>query len=196
MSEPQTISYESPTANLNGVGIGTMALQLVGIVFIILAVTAFGAMVPYLTSPGLMGGLQWVLFCTQVAVYAVVGYAIIRLAPRLSIWLFGNSANGLMARPVTSSLGQSIQAIAFSVIGVWLMAGALPDVAARVAFQFQSTNGSMRYYFSSNNLAYPIARLVVGLALFLGSKALSRFWHRLRDPAPPLASIHSGDDRA
>jgi hypothetical protein len=192
MSEPQTLSYETTETKLSGVGIGTIALQVVGVWFIAMALATLPLMLTYIrVTPAFTGG-QLLLIAAEALVNCAMGCGLIWLAPWISFRLFRDNHAGLMVGPVTSSFGQSIQAIAFSVLGLYLIAAALPQLVVDGLFWFRTPGSTL----SPMDLTRPFVAFFIGLVLFLQSKALSRLWHRLRDGPAPITNIHSDSDQA
>jgi hypothetical protein len=200
MSEPQTLSYESPPTTLSGIGLGTIALQVVGVYCITQALPIFTVLATYLGTSGAMGrgggGWQIIFSFMMPVLYFAIGLLLIRFAPRLSVWLFRDSAGvgGAMVGPVTTTAGQNLQAIAFSVIGVMTMISAAPRLASHIWLLLMSTGAPMGGYAQ---LVEPIVEFLFGLALFLQARGLSILWHKLRagGVAEPR-SIHSDPDKA
>src|SRR5690349_7947190 len=110
MSEPQTLSYESPPTTLSGVGLGTSALQIVGVYCITRALPIFTVLAGFLGSSAIRGGTGWqIIFSFMMpGLYFAVGAFLIRLAPRLSVWLFRDTAGGVMVGPVTTAAGRNL----------------------------------------------------------------------------------------
>src|SRR5688500_16012193 len=137
MSEPQqqTLSYETPRTAIGGIGIGTIALQLVGVYCFIHALPDLAMMA---TWAGATGPAPINIFGAFVplAVYVALGVFLIRLAPRISVWLFRDNAGGVMAGPVTPGTGQYVQAIAFSVVGAVLVVTTLPNIISLIWYAF------------------------------------------------------------
>jgi hypothetical protein len=78
--------------------------------------------------------------------------------------------------------GRDLQAVAFSVVGIWMIVTAAPTAAGlAVAWWSGATRGTSVY---TQNVIPEITRLVVqftaGVLLFARAKALSALWHRLR----------------
>src|SRR5215207_43083 len=103
MSDPQTLSYESQQTSLDGVGIGTIALQIVGVYCITQALPILSMLATFLlgaSGGGFRGaGTGWqILFSFMMpGVYIVMGVLLIRFGPRISVWLFRDSVGGIMA---------------------------------------------------------------------------------------------------
>ena len=183
MSDPQPLSYESPSTTLTGIGLGTIALQLLGVYCISLALPIFSMLASYLGASGVtsIGRPGWqILFSFMMpGTYLVIGALLIRYAPRLSSWLFRETANGVMAGPVTTAVGQHLQGIAFAVVGLMAIIDSVPRLTSFLWMAMTSWLGR----FGSEGFGAavePIMRLLLGLALFLQSKGLALFWHKIR----------------
>jgi hypothetical protein len=179
MSEPHTLSYESPPTTLNGIGLGTIVLQIVGVYCITLALPIFTVVAGFLGSTAVRGSTGWqIIFSFMMpGLYFAAGLLLIRFAPRLSVWLFRDTAGGVMVGPVTTEAGRNLQAIAFSVIGVMTMIEAAPQLVSRIWLASMNVGAPVSAY---GQLVEPIAQFLFGLALFLQAKGLSILWHKLR----------------
>jgi hypothetical protein len=74
--------------------------------------------------------------------------------------------------------GSDLQAVAFSVVGVVLAARAVGGIT----IVYVGGQGAWQIYGKEGWLAYlgPMVQLALGIALFLGARSLSAFWHKLR----------------
>ena len=178
MSEPQTLSYESTRAMWSGIGIGTIALQLVGVYCMVLALPMLSMLASWVgISGGRFSGAQLVVAFVPVAIYAVMGVLLIRYAPRISAWLFRDATlGGVMSGPVTTSSGQYLQASAFSVVGVVLVVHAAPSLVPLIWVSVMD----MGRFTDYGGMIEPVARILLGVALFLHSKGLAVLWHKIR----------------
>jgi hypothetical protein len=142
-------------------------------------------------SGGPFSGSQVLFALVAPAIYIGMGVLLIRFAPRLSVWLFGRSAvAGVMGGPVTTSAGQYLQAIAFSVVGVLLVVQAAPGLVSLVWMAMTD----MGRPFGSNAYAamvQPVVQILLGVALFLQSRGLALLWHKIRNGgiAPAATSV-------
>ena len=200
MSDPQTLSYESPQTPLNGIGIGTIALQLVGVYCITQALPILSMLATYLGASGGMRGAgaawQILLSFMMPGIYIVMGVLLIRFGPRLSAWLFRDAVGGVMAGPITAPAGRYLQAVAFSVAGVLAMVNAAPQLVSLIWLALSDMGARMGGF---SEMVQPVAQFAVGLVLFLQSEGLSRVWHRIRAGgaiADPQAPIHRDPDKA
>jgi hypothetical protein len=198
MSDPQTLAYETRPTTLSGVGIGTIALQLVGVYCITQALPLLTAL---LSVIGFSGGRslpspRWQILFTFImpAVYIASGVVLIRFAPRLGVRLFGDSIGGMMVGPINTQLGRYLQAIAFSVFGVVMMVSALPRLASIMWAVWMNTGSRFNAY---GPMVEPIIELLLGLALFLQARGLSMLWHKIRTTGAVLEPpIHSDSEKA
>lgn len=93
---------------------------------------------------------------------------------RIAKWSFPKPTR---AEPVTATL----QPIAFGVLGLGILASALPSLATElVRSRWGSEEGSL-FGLMSANTGWPVdtsllIRVILGAALFLGSGPLTRFW--------------------
>jgi hypothetical protein len=200
MSDPQqTLSYESPPMTRDGIGIGTIALQLVGVYCFVLGLPMLAMMA---TWAGVTGQAYVSLLGAFIplAAYVVMGVLLIRFAPRISLWLFRDNVARVMAGSVTAGSGAYIQAIAFSVVGVLLMANAAPTIISLIWTALMDRGLRFEGY---GLFVEPVMRFLLGLALFLQSKGLALLWHKIRTggviapaPASVSAPIPSDSDNA
>jgi hypothetical protein len=180
MSEPQTLSYESAPTTLSGVGLGTIALQIVGVYSCAQAIPVLTLLLSVLgfSSSGMMPAAAGVLVSFLMpCLYLVMGFLLIRFAPRIAVWLFRDSVGGVMVGPITTASGQYLQAIAFAVTGVVFMINAAPHVAWSIWTALQSMGAR---FVGFPAMIEPGAQFLLGLVLFLQSKGLSLLWHKIR----------------
>jgi hypothetical protein len=118
--------------------------------------------------------LGWNPAHTKLLVTALDGCASVLLfvaAPWLSRRLFGGAG-----QPLEPALLAHVQAVAYSVLGLWLIASSLPTVA-RVAVNYIETGG----YGPERPMWGEYALVALGLALFVGGQGLSAFWRWIRN---------------
>jgi hypothetical protein len=95
---------------------------------------------------------------------------------------------GSLHQPISVN---DIQAVAFCVLGVWVLSSAIPGVVGYVAYCFESSSDDADFFgslFSSVDLSFKIttlANLILGLYLFRYSLDLQKFWRGLRRAGVP-----------
>jgi predicted outer membrane lipoprotein len=206
MSEPlqqPTLSYETPPTSISGFGIGTIALQLVGVYYFVHALPAVAMIAGWLGFTRMpFYGAEAIASFIPVALYVIIGVLLIRFAPRVSTWLFRDNAAGVMAGPISPGTGQYIQAIAFSVAGVLLMAAAAPAIITLIWYALMDMG---QQFPGMGMMVEPAMKFLLGLALFLQSKGLAQLWHKIRaggimaeppsSPPPPPEPVTSESER-
>ena len=199
MSEPQqTLSYESPRTTFTGVGIGTIALQLVGVYCMTLGLPMLTVLATFFGMSGRQYSAWQALFSfVPLGMYIVMGVLLIRFAAPLSMWLFRDTGAGIMSGAITTESGQYLQAVAFSVVGVVLMINAAPRLVSLIWLALMDMGRAMGGG-GYGQLVEPMAQFLLGLGLFLQSKGLSLLWHRIRTGGviAPTGPIHTDADKA
>ena len=201
MSDPQTLAYESPQTTFTGVGIGTIALQIVGVYCIALGLPMITIVASAIGIAGQPSPVRQMLFAwVPLALYGVMGVLLIRFAPRLSAWLFRDSGGGIMSGPISTASGQYLQAMAFAVVGVVLMANAAPRLVSLIWMALMDMGRAFGAY-GYMQMIEPVAQSLIGLALFLQSRGLSLLWHKVRTggvigPQPAEQPVHSESEKA
>jgi hypothetical protein len=114
------------------------------------------------------GILRW-LGPIQFGVVAGCGLALVLLRHRLASWLVPT------AQPDLTGSAPELQAAAFSVVGLLLLARGFADGVAQLAM---SVANAERASFAQ--LASPLVQIAVGLALFIGARNLVTVWQSLR----------------
>lgn len=161
--------------------VGALAFRLAGIVLLDRALVSIWNLVGHARgapASGFWADLVVTLLLTVAGTWLFVSGR--SLAGRL----FGGSRAEGTERP-----GDTLQVVAFSVIGMWILAEALPGVVILVTALIQ------RHLFAPDEFDNPplfgfghdwpdalasVSRVVLGLVLLLGGSSLSRFWHWIR----------------
>jgi len=122
-----------------------------------------------LVAPGLLDGLFAWLFLARTD------------------WLLDRLLSNVRVAPPALPFGH-LQSLAFSVVGVALIAQSLPSLAGVVVASELTAPGAeygLRTFARENyqSLVYSLARLAIGLYLFLGARGLVTVWHRLHPVA-------------
>jgi hypothetical protein len=80
---------------------------------------------------------------------------------------------GALVKPMVSPLLAHVQAVTFSVLGIWLLVTSLPRVAESLAEMVRFGEWGREGWVH-------VALAVLGLLLFVGGVGLSAFWYWIR----------------
>jgi len=121
------------------------------------------------------------------SLYLVAGVLLVRRATWVATRVLGFENPSDDPRPAAP--GRRLQAIAFSVVGLWLvLAGLVELVRLFVQARYDAGDDDViqSALYEPSSLAAAGAQLALGAWLFFGSKRLASFWHRFRmRPARP-----------
>lgn len=181
-TQPLVVPYHrEPADSLTKYDLGVLAVRLVGLYCLFYALV-YAAFIPNLLiyrAPGVtQSGLAIAAACAPSAVFAVAGLVLLRWTGAIVQRVFPEFAAGTGL----SATGRDLQAVLFSVIGVWLVAEAVPE-AARIAMNywwFGSAAYSAERYGAIPEVAHFVVQIAVGVYLFARAKGLAALWHRLR----------------
>jgi hypothetical protein len=126
------------------------------------------------------GSFSWIVLLL-IGLVILCGLGLVLLRHRIASWLVP------MPQPDLSGSVAGIQAVAFSVVGVFLLAHGFAGLLAQLAMLVSDTWGS-----SVERLATPLAQVAVGLALFLGARRLATIWQSLRTAGRPTGDRDGG----
>ena len=152
---------------MNAREVAEAALGTAGIWLIVSRIPDFGLNVA-LWPVGPDGVLHWV-GVIHFMLWLGCGLALILFRRPVASWLVPASPSELTA-PVAG-----LQAAAFSVVGLVLLAHGLADLLGRLAMSV-TYPGRMTLEW----LAAALAEIAIGLAVFLGARGLVRLWHAIR----------------
>lgn len=177
MNEP--LNYEPPVETLRSapsrLDVAVIALRLIGL-YLLLQCVLLGIMfVPGMFTSFSGSQLTWLELAAPLGFYAgMVGVGIClivfsegmgrRLLPR------GGGAPSAGAPD-----GAAWQAIAFAVVGVYLVASTLPQLVTNTLYSIRDETDYMQPQMLSDLL-----EITLGVLLFLQARGLARFWHKLR----------------
>jgi hypothetical protein len=154
------------------------------IIALVLGITAVTAIISFLLIARELGGSG--AFWGYVGPTLIISYM---------LWVFADRISEPMARGTDQTAHAihrlvDLQAVAFSVVGVILIAQAIPDLISVAAANVPSLGEglipfSLRGYPSDRGAAIlaELVRIVIGVALILGSRTLAE-WLTLRNPEP------------
>lgn len=172
--------------------VGSLAFKLAGIYAIVQAIPQMHAVTFYLSGIGADTQAQSWLFpvmaAAPLALMAALGCLLLAYSNRLSARMFGEAAEDVSF----GASGKELQAIAFSVVGVCFLVSALPRLLHILMYQHRGLfNAEVRRQISLSawaSLVGTSAQMAIGIALFFGSKGLSKLWHKLRAAGHPQSS--------
>jgi hypothetical protein len=128
---------------------------------------------------------RWGEFLTEVAtivVLAAVGAWLLFRAGAIAQRWFGRRAAA-----TDPGSAATLQAVAFSVVGLWILADALPNLAGLFASTLESARSgefgdppSLTIREEWTHWLEQVLRAVLGLVLFLSGNGLSALWHWIR----------------
>jgi len=159
--------------------VATLALRLSGLYALlqllirldIVTFYAFTVVERFRNGSGTQGLLVMVMALIPPFLLGCVGCLLMAFAGGFARRLFPDMGDGDAKTPVSA---RHIQAIAFSVVGLALVAYALPQFS-QTAIILIGKHDRVRW----SVLVAPGVRLCVGLVLFFGGGGLAEIWHRL-----------------
>jgi hypothetical protein len=181
-NQPLVVAYQREAGDsLTKYDLGTLAVRLFGL-YCLSNSLAYASFIPnlflYKSSGVAWGGLALAAYCVPCVVFALAGVLLLVRTRVVVRWAFPELAAGA----ALSATGRDLQAVLFSVVGVWLVASTLPE-AARVAAEYWRLG---RGVASADRLrlipeaARVVVELAAGVFLFARARGLSALWHRLR----------------
>jgi hypothetical protein len=163
------------------------------IIALVLGITAVTAIISFLLIAREFGGSG--PFWGYVGPTLVISYVLWVFADRISEPM--TRGTDVTAVPVHRLV--HLQAVVFSVVGVILIAEAIPDLISAAAASYPSFDGGVSP-FSLRGFPFPdrgaailggLARIAIGVALILGSRSLAE-WLTLRNPEPEAQQPPAG----
>ena len=160
---------------MNSRNAAEIALGVAGVWLIVSRIPELGVSLVYSAlEPD--GSVPWFPL-VHVGLVIVCGLGLLLLRHRIASWLVPTP------QPDFSGSVAGLQAAAFSVVGLFLLAQGLADLLARLTRSIADSGNA-----SLDRLGGPLAQIAVGLALFLGARGLATIWQSLR-----TAGRQSGD---
>lgn len=181
-AEPLTPDLHTASGITRG-DVAALAVRLMGIYLVIAALPMLGYLLETVASSARTQGdlLAYVLY---EAVLIAMGLLMIIKAATIGSWILPRSTMNAHVPPASGS-PQELQAVAFSVVSVVLIAFSFPGL---VAFVAAYASGTKQPLYS---LIHPSVEFIIGLLLFFEGKRLARYWQGLPLAAPPLADDDS-----
>lgn len=152
--------------------LGTLACKTLGLFLIIHGINLLANIIhSYLIAPEILPGVPEAL-----------AFPVTYICSGVLLWLFAGRLSGiLVSRSGEGEEGAAISAgdlgrLAFAVLGLYFAGDALPGLASTLVNMCLFTGalyGAASVFVSS--LVAPVAQLLIGLALFFGSRGLAGF---------------------
>ena len=156
-----------------------IALGVAGVWLIVSRLPEFGvSLVAHLWSPD--GSVPWFVL-VHLGVVIGCGLGLLFLRHRIAAWLVP------MPQPDLRASVSGLQAAAFSVVGLSLLAEGLAELLAQLTLSATELGGS-----SWGRFAGSLAQIAVGLGLFLGARGLVGVWRSLRTAGLPSEDRDAG----
>jgi hypothetical protein len=179
------IPYETsrPTDSLTKYDLAVLTVRLCGLYALFQALTYASYLPMYFAyRNSVSAGTDWHIgllsACVPCVLFALAGVALLRYPNRVARVAFPELASAAHL----SIAGRDLQAVLFSVVGVVMIAVAIPT-AVRLAFQhylgrMAGTRDELLRIVP--DAAFLLVEIIIGLLLFARGKALAALWHRLR----------------
>jgi len=171
---------------------GSLAFKLAGIYVAVTCLLQIQMLMVFVSAvtrdygaAGLGGWVGVIASFLQFALLAALAYVLLVHSNKLSGRMFGDTDE----KVVISASARDIQAIAFSVVGIFLFVSALPhimQIAANLAWAAEDPGWRRR--MMAGTLAASIEafiKLILGLYLFFSGRTLSNIWFKLRTAGHP-----------
>jgi hypothetical protein len=156
-----------------------IALGVIGVWLIVSRVPELGVTVAfYVREPD--ESIPWFLV-VHLGLVIVCGLGLWLLRHRIASWLVPEPQADL------SDSVAGLQAAAFSVIGLFMLAEGLAGLLAQLITSVTDVGGSL-----NGGFAGPLAKIAVGLPLFLGARGLATIWQSLRTAGLPRGDRGAG----
>ena len=185
--------HTGAATGLTRLDVAALALRLLGLYAMIQAAPVL-ATLPGLLMYAFKGSYNWtfgesLLYAGPSLVYLTVGVLLIAYASRLAPKLLPPPVEPVAGtdpthRALVHTTGRQLQAIAVSVVGLLLVTWSLPSlIQTAVAYLADSESpatGGITPSAIRQNLVLFAVQFAAGVWLFLGSRGLAVYWHRLR----------------
>jgi hypothetical protein len=179
---PPVLGYENSSDNaLTKLDLGILAVRLFGL-YLLVEALMYASYLPSVFWMPASGGarpLGWlIIYAGPFVVNAAAGMVLLTRTQ----WIVRRAFPEFTANAALSATGRDIQAVAFSIVGVWLVATTIP-AAARLATAWGSASPSRSSMYSRDVMPEAVRlaiQLVAGVLLFFRAQGLSALWHRLR----------------
>jgi hypothetical protein len=183
MPEPEAsveaVSYRVGDTPVPLPGLAVVGVKLLGLYALIHAIPQVFSLPLYLW-PAASWSPYALLGMLPMATYLAIGVMLLWRAE----WVVGRVARIPTGETPPVTFNEHFQGVAFSVVGVVLIAWALTDLAEDVAqFAYIEANrntGAVIPAMGYTGVVEPLVELAAGVALFLRGRGLAALWHRMR----------------
>jgi hypothetical protein len=178
-NQPLIVAYQQPSHDtLTKYDLSILAIRLVGLYFFVQSLFYIMELPAVFLANGKQNMLQFLSFCAPCLVQLVMGVLLLRLSRGVARWIFPEFS----ASHSLTLTGQDLQAVLFSVVGVWLIATAMPDTG-RLATEYWwlgKTRQPQQMLSWIPRAVGLLIQIAAGAFLFARANGLSAAWHRLR----------------
>ncbi len=164
--------------------IANVALRLLGALWILSAIVSLPNLLQY--ASGADSQARRIVLGSAIGelVWLLVGVSLFLKSERIAALLFPGED-----RLSVSATAEELQQVGFSLLSVYFGVGAAGRVAGLIYVALRNepideSRVSYLWRLSPEKLVSASVELIICIALFVGSKALSRFWFRLRNRGP------------
>jgi hypothetical protein len=164
--------------------VASLAVRILGIYIAVQGLQFLG----FLVSFGFRVSSVTSTYAIIFSIYEAVGAVLILMAGRFGMWLL---PKGVMLRNTSpeSSPATDLQPVAFAIIGVLLAFWAVPEILSAL-WRNTYRSGPIAFHEPAPDLMLtlfrPAVQFLLGAWLFFGSKALARYWRRIRSEPSAL----------
>jgi hypothetical protein len=139
---------------------------------------------------GPQGPFAWLSYLVPTVLFPLVGLILLLRADRFARRMVGDTAEPSPTGPWTS---RDVLAVALAVVGAYLAAMALPQLAGQIVTVVESISGIATRSGRSpremqilevTSLLQIALRLALGIYIFVAAPRLSDLWHRVRQLPP------------
>lgn len=126
------------------------------------------------------------LWTVYIAAFAGAGTWLVLKAPQVAAWLLPKTT-GNPGVPAVAGSAHGVQAVAFSIVGLYIAASAFPDLTPIFTQYVQSQSDQ-----AFTQLIKPAVEFIVGLILFFKAKRISGYWQQIGMARPKNLEDDSG----
>lgn len=173
--------------------IASLALKLLGIYCLIQALTFLAGVLNLVGLNAAKMDLSWSLLVVAgvlpILGYLLAGFVLLAFGDRVSEKLMHeDKVAGARVSKITT---REVQTLAFSVVGIYVIATSLPDLASllwSIAFYYRKGGPELARAGAENvwqSAIQVVVEFAVGAGLFLGSRGVSSLWFFLQKARGP-----------